>query len=153
MNNISDHISYKEATRSITAKRLGLSNAPTSEHLFNMKIIAKKIFEPLRKFINKPICINSMYRSPELNKAIGGSKTSQHCKGQAMDIDDKYGHASNKDMFNFIKNNLSFDQLIWEFGTDDNPDWIHVSYVSEEENRNMILKAYKNKGKTAYKRI
>ena len=153
MNNISDHITYKEATRSITAKRLGLSNAPTDEHLFNMKIIAKKVFEPLRNFINKPICINSMYRSPELNKAIGGSKTSQHCKGQAMDIDDKYGHTSNKDMFNFIKNNLSFDQLIWEFGTDDNPDWIHVSYVSEEENRNMILKAYKNKGKTAYKRI
>jgi len=94
-----------------------------------------------------------MYRSPELNKAVGGSMTSQHCKGQAMDIDDKYGHATNAEMFEFIRDNLSFDQMIWEFGNSENPDWVHVSYVSEEKNRNKMLKAYKNNGKTAYKVI
>ena len=153
MNNISNHISYKEATRSITAKRLGIDNSPTIEHIYNMQVLAEKVFEPLRKYIGKPICINSMYRSPELNKAIGGSMTSQHCKGQAMDIDDKYGHATNATMFNFIKDNLDFDQMIWEFGDNNNPDWVHVSYVSEEKNRNKMLKAYKNNGKTAYKVI
>ncbi len=153
MNKISDHISYKEATRSITAKRLGIDNSPTLEHTYNMQILAEKVFEPLREHVGKPICINSMYRSPELNKAVGGSITSQHCKGQAMDIDDKYGHATNAEMFEFIRDNLSFDQMIWEFGNSENPDWVHVSYVSEENNRNKMLKAYKNNGKTAYKVI
>ena len=154
MKNISDHVSYKEATRSITAKRLGIDNSPTLEHTYNMQVLAEKIFEPLRKHVGKPICINSMYRSPELNKAVGGSMTSQHCKGQAMDIDDKYGHATNAEMFEFIRDNLSFDQMIWEFGTDTQPNWIHVSYVSEEDNRNKCLKAYKDDmGKTKYKVI
>ena len=153
MKRISDHVSYKEAIRSITAKRLGIDNSPTLEHTYNMQVLAEKIFEPLREYVGKPICINSMYRSPELNKAVGGSITSQHCKGQAMDIDDKYGHATNAEMFEFIKNNLDFDQMIWEFGDDENPDWVHVSYISKEENRNKILKAYKNKGRTAYKVI
>ena len=153
MKNISKHISYKEATRSITAKRLGINNTPDVEQIYNMQVLAENIFEPLRKYVGKPICINSMFRSPELNKAVGGSITSQHCKGQAMDIDDKYGHATNAEMFEFIKNNLDFDQMIWEFGDDENPDWVHVSYISKEENRNKILKAYKNKGRTAYKVI
>ena len=153
MNKISKHISYKEATRSITAKRLGIDNTPDVEQIYNMQVLAENIFEPLRESIGKPICINSMFRSEKLNKAIGGSKTSQHCKGQAMDIDDKYGYATNADMFNFIKDNLDFDQMIWEFGDDENPDWVHVSYISKEENRNKILKAYKNKGRTAYKVI
>ena len=153
MNKISNHISYKEATRSITGYRLVIDNSPTLEHTYNMQILAEKIFEPLRKHVGKPICINSMYRSADLNKAVGGSMTSQHCKGQAMDIDDKYGHATNAEMFEFIRDNLNFDQMIWEFGDDKNPDWIHVSYVSEEKNRNKMLKAYKNNGKTAYKVI
>ena len=153
MKKISDHISYKEATRSITAIRLGIENTPTVEHTYNMQVLAEEVFEPLRKHVGKPICINSMYRCGLLNKAVGGSMTSQHCKGQAMDIDDKYGHATNAEMFEFIKNNLSFDQMIWEFGDDKNPDWVHVSYVSEEKNRNKMLKAYRNNGKTAYKVI
>ena len=153
MKNISKHISYKEATRSITAKRLGIDNTPDVEQIYNMQVLAENIFEPIRKHVGKPICINSMFRSQELNKAVGGSITSQHCKGQAMDIDDKYGHATNAEMFEFIKNNLDFDQMIWEFGNDENPDWVHVSYISKEENRNKILKAYKNKGRTAYKVI
>ena len=150
---ISKHISYKEATRSITAKRLGVENTPSEEHVTNMQILAEKVFEPLRKHVGKPICINSMYRSESLNKAVGGSMTSQHCKGQAMDIDDKYGHATNAEMFEFIRDNLSFDQMIWEFGDGENPDWVHVSYVSEEKNRNKMLIAYKNRGRTAYEII
>ena len=153
MIKISKHVSYKEATRSITAKRLGIDNAPTEEHANNMIILAENIFEPLRSHVSKPICINSMYRSEALNKAVGGSMTSQHCKGQAMDIDDKYGHATNAEMFEFIRDNLDFDQMIWEFGNSENPDWVHVSYVSEKKNRNKMLKAYKNNGKTAYKVI
>ena len=154
MKNISEHISYKEGVYSITALRLGLNNDPTKAHLTNMELLAEKIFEPLRKHVNGPIKINSFYRGPELNKAIGGSANSQHCKGQAIDIDDVYGKRSNAEMFTYIREMLDFDQVIWEFGTDMNPNWIHVSYVSEEDNRNRCLKAYKDDmGKTKYKVI
>jgi hypothetical protein len=136
-----------------TAERLGLKNDPSDDHLFNMIKIAENIFEPLRIHVGAPIKINSFYRGPELNKAIGGSAKSQHCHGQAIDIDDTYGHASNKEMFNWIKANLNFDQMIWEFGTDENPNWVHVSYVDEKSNRNRCLKAYKENGKTNYKII
>ena len=97
--------------------------------------------------------INSFFRSPELNKAIGGSSKSQHCEGRAMDIDDVYGHKTNSEMFKYIKENLDFDQMIWEFGSDENPDWIHVSYCSVDENRKRCLKAYRENGKTKYKVI
>ena len=154
MKNISEHISYKEGVYSITALRLGLNNDPTKTHLTNMELLAEKIFEPLRKHVGGPIKINSFYRGPELNKAIGGSANSQHCKGQAIDIDDVYGYMSNADMYEYIKNNLSFDQMIWEFGNSDNPDWVHVSYVNEEANRNRCLLAYKDENnKTSYKVI
>ena len=154
MKNISEHISYKEGVYSITALRLGLNNDPTKTHLTNMELLAEKIFEPLRKHVGGPIKINSFYRGPELNKAIGGSANSQHCKGQAIDIDDVYGYMSNADMYEYIKNNLSFDQMIWEFGNSDNTDWVHVSYVNEEANRNRCLLAYKDENnKTAYKVI
>tara|TARA_R100001480_G_scaffold62487_1_gene74743 strand:+ start:4300 stop:4764 length:465 start_codon:yes stop_codon:yes gene_type:complete len=154
MKNISEHVTYKEGVYSITALRLGLNNDPTKTHLANMELLAEKIFEPLRKHANGPIKINSFYRGPELNKAIGGSSKSQHCEGRAMDIDDNYGYMSNADMFEYIKNNLSFDQMIWEFGNSDNPDWVHVSYVNEEANRNRCLLAYKDENnKTKYKTI
>ena len=154
MKNISEHITYKEGVYSITALRLGLNNDPTKAHLSNMELLAEKVFEPLRKHVNGPIKINSFYRGPELNKAIGGSPKSQHCEGRAIDIDDVYGYMSNADMYEYIKNNLSFDQMIWEFGNSDNPDWVHVSYVNEEANRNRCLLAYKDENnKTAYKVI
>ena len=153
MDKISDHISYKEATRSNTALRRGIDNIPDVEEIENMKLIAEKIFEPLRKFVGGPIKINSFYRSPELNVAIGGSKTSQHSHGQSMDLDDTYGHRTNASMFTYIRNHLDFDQLIWEFGDDKNPAWIHVSYVSEDKNRRRCLKAVKKSGKTTYELI
>ena len=115
-----------------------------------MQAVAFNIFEPLRKFVGGPIKINSFFRCAELNEAIGGSKISQHCQGRAIDLDDTFGHKTNAEMFNYIKENLNYDQLIWEFGDDNNPDWVHVSYVSETENRNRRLKAYKKDGKTHY---
>ena len=146
---ISDHVSYKEAIRSNTAKRRGIDNTPTAMHRVQMMNIANEVFEPLREWVGGPIKINSFYRSPKLNKAIGGSTKSQHCHGQAMDIDDTFGKKSNAQMYGWIKDNLDFDQMIWEFGDDDNPDWVHVSYVGEG-NRNRCLKAYKEMGKTKY---
>jgi hypothetical protein len=150
MEKISKHVSYREGVYSRTAERLGLKNDPTDERLANMKLIAEKVFEPLRVHVGGPIKINSFYRGPELNKAVGGSSKSQHCHGQAIDIDDTFGHATNAEMYKYIKENLNFDQMIWEFGTDENPNWVHVSYVSEDKNRNRCLKAYKENNKTKY---
>ena len=147
---ISEHVSYKEGVYSTTAMRREIDNTPNDEQLDNMETIAEKVFEPLREWVGGAIKINSFFRCPELNKAIGGSSKSQHCQGQAIDIDDTYKVVANSDMYNYIKNNLDFDQLIWEFGDDDNPNWVHVSYVSREDNRNRCLKAYKEQGKSKY---
>ena len=150
MEKISKHISYKEGTRSITALRKGIDNTPNDYEIGNMEAIAANIFEPLREGVGGPIKINSFFGGEELNTTIGGSSKSQHCKGRAIDIDDTYGHKTNAEMFEYIKDNLNFDQIIWEFGTDTNPDWVHVSYVSEEQNRNRCLKASRENGKTVY---
>ena len=147
---ISKHVSYKEGVFSVTATRLGVDNTPNDEQLANMELVAEKVFEPLREWVGKPIKVNSFFRGLKLNTAIGGAKKSQHMKGQAMDIDDNYGHATNAEMYYWIKENLDFDQLIWEFGDDENPNWLHVSYVSEEDNRNRCLKAYREQGKSKY---
>ena len=147
---ISKHISEKEATKSITALRLNIDNTPNGTVINNMKLLAQKVFEPLRLWVGGAIKINSFYRSRALNDAIGGSTLSQHCQGRAMDIDDVYGHKTNKEMFYYIKENINFDQMIWEFGNEDNPDWIHISYVSQDKNRNKILKAVRDDGKTKY---
>jgi len=147
---ISKHVSYREGVYSRTADRLGLKNDPTEEHLANMKLLSEKIFEPLRDHVGGPIKINSFYRGPKLNAAIGGSAKSQHCNGQAIDIDDTFGYATNAEMYKWIKENLDFDQMIWEFGDDKNPNWVHVSYVSKDKNRNRCLKAYKENNKTKY---
>ena len=147
---ISKHISYKEGVYSRTATRLNIDNKPNDDQMQNMCLIAEEVFEPLRVWVGGPIKINSFFRSPELNKAIGGSTKSQHCHGQAIDLDDTFGRATNAEMYEFIKKHLDFDQMIWEFGDDDNPSWVHVSYVSEDKNRNRCLKAYKENGKTKY---
>jgi len=150
---ISKHLSLKEATKSNTATRLEIKNEPRELDLIRMIEIAEKVFEPLREWVGGPIKVNSFYRSPELNSAIGGSKNSQHCIGCALDIDDTFGHKTNAQMFDYIKNNLDYDQIIWEFGDDDNCDWVHVSYISEDANRRRLLKATKINGKTNYQII
>lgn len=153
MERISAHISYKEGTRSNTATRRGIDNTPSDYELTNMVGIAENIFEPLRKWVGGPIKITSMYRCEELNRAIGGSSRSQHCEGRAMDLDDTFGYKTNKEMFEYIRENLNFDNLIYEFGDDNNPDWIHVSYISDDENRNRVMRAEKINGKTKYRYI
>ena len=145
---LSEHLDLSEVIRSDSAKRNGISNMPTPEHIENFKLLAEKIFEPIREHFGVPIRISSGYRSKDLNAKIGGSATSQHCKGQAVDIDMDGTSITNKQIFDYIKDNLPFDQLIWEFGNEDNPDWVHVSYVPN--GRKQILKAFKMNGTTKY---
>jgi hypothetical protein len=149
---ISKHLSLAEVSRSETAKRKGINNTPSGEHLENFKKLAENIFEPIREHFGVPIHISSGYRSKELNAAVGGSSSSQHCSAEAIDIDmdGSPNGVTNKMVFDFIKDNLNFDQMIWEFGNDTNPDWVHVSYESTGKQRKQILKAVKSGGKTSY---
>lgn len=150
---LSENLSLLEMTRSTEAKRNGISNEPTPEHIENMKALAIIVFQPIRKHFGVPIHISSGYRSEALNNKIGGSKTSQHSLGQAMDIDMDGTNVSNKEVFEYIAKNMNFDQLIWEFGSDENPDWVHVSYNPKGKQRKEILKAKKINGKTTYTKI
>ena len=158
---VSEHISIGEATRSQTATRKGIDNTPDERQLGNMQRVANDCFEPLRRAKNIPIGISSFFRCPNLNKAIGGSTTSQHCATEdskginaaAIDIDaDIYGGITNKEVFTWLKANVEFDQLIWEFGTDDNPNWVHISR-REHSNRNQILRAIRKNGRVSYERL
>lgn len=151
MTQISKYVSLAEGCKSQQAIRLGLDNLPTADHLENMKYVAANVFDRVREHFAKPIGISSFYRSYALNKAIGGSQTSQHCYGEAIDIDaDIFGGLTNTEIFQYIKNNLDFDQLIWEFGNTKNPDWVHVS-LKKGVNRRQVLIAQKSaSGKTVY---
>ena len=149
--NLSKNLTLAEVTRSESAKRKGIDNIPTEAHKEALKLIAVKIFQPLREHFNVPIFISSGYRSEALNKLIGGSSSSQHSKGEALDLDmdGQDNGVSNKDIFEYIKECLPFDQLIWEFGTEDNPDWVHVSYSATRQ-RKQVLKATRVNGKVKY---
>jgi len=144
---ISQHLTLAELIRSESAKRLGISNMPIQEHLENLKELAENIFEPIRNHFGSPIYISSGYRSQKLNAAIGGSMNSQHSRGMAIDIDMDGTDIKNSAIFEYAKT-LPFDQLIWEFGTKENPDWVHISY--SPLNRKQILYATKRNGKTIY---
>jgi zinc D-Ala-D-Ala carboxypeptidase len=148
---LSKYVSLAEVTRSDTAKRKGISNEPTPEHLENLKVISEEVFDKIREHFGVPIFISSGYRSAALNKAIGGSATSDHNNGRALDLDqDGHGNGvTNMDVFKFIVDNLEFDQCIYEFGTDKNPDWVHVGY-RKGANRKQVLRAIKEGGKTKY---
>jgi zinc D-Ala-D-Ala carboxypeptidase len=133
MEAISKHISFKEATQSPTATKLGIVNVPNEKELQCMKEVAKLVFEPLREWYNKPIKINSFFRCEKLNKAVGGAKTSQHRFGEAIDIS-AGSKEENKKLFDWIVKNLEFDQVINEH----NYTWVHVSYRINK-NRKQIL--------------
>lgn len=150
--NLSKHLSLAEVVRSSTAKRLGISNQPTAQHLENLTLLAEKIFEPVRKHFDVPIYISSGYRSAELNAHTPNSSlTSQHCSGEALDIDmDGAGTITNAQVFNYIKDNLTFDQLIWEGGNAFNPDWVHVSYESSGKQRKQVLQMIRKKDGNEY---
>lgn len=149
---ISEHLDLSEVIRSESAKRLGIRNMPTEKEIANLRILAEKVFEPIRAHFRVPIRITSGYRSPILNKAIGGATNSDHTRGEALDIDmDGSPHGvSNADVFSFIRKKLDFQQLIWEFGDNKNPDWVHVSYKANGGNKKQVLRAVKVKGKTTY---
>jgi zinc D-Ala-D-Ala carboxypeptidase len=134
MERISKHITFKEATFSATAQRLGIKNQPTLEHLKAMITVAEKCFEPLREWYEKPLRINSFYRGKELNKAVKGSLTSQHCKGEAIDID-AGSISENKKIHDWIKDNLEFTQLINEY----NYSWVHVSYDPKNLKKQCLI--------------
>ena len=153
---LSKKLSLSECTKSNTANRLGINNTPDDEWIVeNLKGIAEEVFQPIRNAFKCPIYVSSGYRSEELNRAIGGSIRSQHVQGRALDLDaDVFGGCTNGEIFQYILNNLTFDQLIWEFGDQDNPDWVHVSYVRDGVNRGRCLKACRDeKGKVYYEPI
>ena len=141
MENISKHVSYNEAIRSNTAIRMGLDNHPSAMQVWNMQLLCKMVFEPLRFHFAVPIRISSMFRGKALNKAVKGSSRSQHCKGEAMDIQGTNG-VSNAELYYFIRDNLDFDQLIWEYGNDKEPAWIHVSFTDSKPNRRQTLRIF-----------
>lgn len=147
---ISEHLTLEEVTKSATATRLGISNIPSEEHLDNLKKLAIFVFEKIRSKFNTPIYIISGYRSKELNDAVGGATKSDHMNGMAIDIDmDGKGTVTNKQIFDYVRDNLQYKTLIWEFGDSNNPDWVHISY-DENDLKNTVLKAVKVDGKTKY---
>ena len=142
--NLSKHVTVEEFCFSPSAIRAGIKNVMTLEQLDNAELLCEKVFEPLRAHVGKPIKINSGFRSPSLNRAVGGSISSQHCKAQAFDLE-----LHDKELFDWIIDNLEFDQLIAEFGKDDYFAWFHISYT-RSKNRKEVLRATKKAGKTVY---
>ena len=150
---LTSNLNLAEVTKSATATRKGIANTPTATHLIALKEVATNIFQPCREHFGKPLAVTSGYRSEALNEAINGSKKSQHSKGEALDLDaDVFGGFSNAELFNYIKNHLDFDQLIWEFGNNNNPSWVHCSYKTQG-NRKEVLVAVKTNSKTTYRRL
>lgn len=148
---ISKYTTLEEALFSPTAERYGIINAPTrTDHVSNMRLFCEKMYDPLCDHFKVKLPYTSFYRNPEVNKKVGGSSTkSQHLTGQAMDICPRgINGISNADLFNYIKDNMPFDQLIWEFGNSTEPAWVHVSYSILQ--RRQILKAYKVNNTTKY---
>jgi zinc D-Ala-D-Ala carboxypeptidase len=139
---ISKYVSLKEAIRSRTASKFNIDNTPiTDRHLEAMKNVATKVFDPTREHFGVPVGVSSFYRSPDLNRKVGGSKTSQHCNGEAMDLDaDMFGKITNRQIYEYIRDNLEWDQMIWEYGNDDEPSWVHVSYKLNGKNKKELLR-------------
>lgn len=137
---ISKYCTYGEAIRSDTAARLGIANTPNDEQIAAMRYVATEVFDAVREHFGVPLFVSSFFRSPELNVAtLGASRTSQHQRGEAIDMV-IIGRCA--EIFNWIKNNLEFDQLIWEFGSDVEPAWVHCSKVNYRQNKKEVLKAY-----------
>ena len=148
---LSKNLTLKEAVKSNTAIRLGIPNIPEDWEIHNLRAVAENVFQPVRDHFGVPIAVSSGYRSKELNKAIGGSKYSQHMIGEALDIDAHvFGKVTNAEIFNYIKNNLEWDQMIWEFGDDEEPNWVHVSYKEAGHNRKQIKRARRDEKNRIY---
>jgi hypothetical protein len=143
---LSKHFTLQEFTKSQTATRLGLKNQPSPEHIVRLEALCENVLEPVRVFFNIPFSPSSGYRSPELCKAIGSKPTSQHARGEAVDFE--VPGLSNRDVAQWIVDNLDFDQLILEFYEEGDPNsgWIHVSYVDGDKNRKEVLTLTKENG-------
>lgn len=148
MGQLTNNFSYEEMTRSVTARNRGIDNTPDATQIASLRMLCIKVLQPCREHLGEPIVVQSGFRSSKLNKRIGGAKNSQHTRGEAADISCQ----NNKAVFDFIHDNLPFDQLIWEFGNDDQPEWIHVSHALGE-NRGEVLRAFKKGNKTVYQHI
>jgi len=151
---LSKNLSLDEVIKSNTAIRRGIDNTPSEEHLENLKYLAEKVFQPIREHFGVPIYISSGYRSQALNEAIGGSPRSFHSHGMALDLDQdgRNKGVSNADVFYFIKDNLQFTELIWEFGDENNPNWVHVALAKGRENEKNTKIAQSIDNKTIYTR-
>ena len=151
---LSKNLTLKEVVKSNTATRKGIDNTPDQWAINNIKAVAENIFQPIRDHFGVPIGVSSGFRGKDLNKVIGGSKYSQHMIGEALDLDaDIYGKVTNAEIFNYVKNNLDWDQMIWEFGDDEEPNWVHISYKEGGPNRKQIKRAYRNEKGTYYRVI
>jgi hypothetical protein len=139
-------MSYKEATRSQTATRLGIDNVPDTYQLKNMKFVAQEIFDKVREFVGGPLTCSSFLRVPDLNKAIGSTSSSFHCHGAAIDIKNISTTVSDAEIFDFIRCELEFSELIWEYGDENEPAWVHIAFM-EGDNRKMVKRALNINGK------
>jgi zinc D-Ala-D-Ala carboxypeptidase len=151
---LSNNLTLAEVIKSNTAIRRGIDNTPTDAHIENLKYLAEKVFQPLRDHFGSSIFVSSGYRSKALNEAIGGSQRSFHSHGMALDLDQdgRSNSVTNTDLFYYIKNNLQYTELIWEFGTEDRPDWVHVAIAKGREDEKNAKIAYREEGKTKYKK-
>lgn len=152
--NLTKNFTLEELSNSSTAKRLGIDNIPNNEQVNNLRLLCEKVLQPIREKYGKPIIISSGFRCEKLNKAIGGSPTSEHRYGMAADFHSLSDTLSdNKALWDLIRTmNLNFGQLIYEYGSDSGPDWIHISY-NEKNNRKQILRCKKLNGKASYSKM
>lgn len=141
---LTENLTLKEAITSQTAERRGLDNTPDKSTINVMRLTAERVFQPVRDHFGKPIRVSSFYRSPAVNKAVGGSATSQHRTGEAIDMQGTNG-LTNAEIFEYIRKNLDFDQLIWEYGNSTEPAWVHVSYTAKRKNRKQVFAIGVNK--------
>ena len=148
---VSEHFSKNEVTYSPTAKKYKIDNTPSKEQWKRIQILIDEVLEPVRVGLDKSLTVNSIFRSAKLNERVKGSGTSQHLANNGAAADIECPSLGNKELFDYILNNCNFDQLIWEYGDKSSPDWIHVSFVSEEKNRNQVLRCVKDvKGNPKY---
>ena len=152
---LSKNFNLVELTKSQTAERKGIPNSPSPDHQENLRLLCERVLQPVRDHFNHVVSVSSGYRSPQLSAAIGSTSDSQHCQGMAADFE-IYG-TPNNEVFNWIKNNLMYDQMILEYWTKDAPNsgWVHVAYnPDQEENIKENLRAYKDEDNiTRYKPI
>ena len=146
---LTPNFSLSEMTKSDTALRLDMDNTPNAVQVENLKTLCEKVLQPVRDHFGKGVKVNSGFRHPQVNAAVGGSTTSDHCKGMAADIE--IPGVANGDLAQWIVDNLEFRQVILEFYTPGVPDsgWVHVSF-NPEDNKKQVLTAAKQRGKTIY---